>query len=102
MNFDWGGNKVDVLCCIFVMDIVGDNVMKVFIINYEFDFYCFLNNLEGMKRVIYFDKIDKIIIVILIFLLEIYLEMNLECNISIRILFLLKYKNKFIWKGDKI
>lgn len=78
MNFDWGGNKVDVLWCIFVMDIVGDNVMKVFIIEYEYDFYCFLNDLEVKKRVIYFKIIGKIIInYILMELLEIYLvEMN--------------------------
>lgn len=42
LNFDWGGNKVDVLWCIFVMDIVGDNVMKVFIIECEDDFNEFL------------------------------------------------------------
>lgn len=78
MNFDWGGNIVDVLWCIDIMDIVGDNVMKVFIIEYEYDFYCFLNDLEVMKRVICFKIIGKIIINNkLMELLEIYLvEMN--------------------------
>lgn len=76
MNFDWGGNKVDVLWCIFVKDIVGDNVMKVFIIECEYEFYCFLNNLEFKKKIICFEKIGKIIINILIILLEIYLKMN--------------------------
>lgn len=76
MNFDWGGNKVDVLYCIFLMDIVGDNVMKVFIIEYEYDFYCFLNNLEDKKIVIYFKIMGKVIFIILIFLLKIYMKMN--------------------------
>lgn len=76
--------------------------MKAFITNHEFDFHCFLNNLEGMKRAIHPDKTDKITIVTPISLLETYLEMNPECNISTRISSLPKYKNKFIWKGDKI
>lgn len=102
MNFDWGGNKVDASWCPLVTDIVGDNVMKAYITNYEFDFHSFLENLEGMKRAIHPEKTDKITIILPTYLLETYLEMNPECDLETRISSLPKYNNKLTLRRNKI
>lgn len=102
LNFDWGGNKVDASWCTLVTDIVGDNVMKAFITECEYDFHCFLNNLEVTKRTICPEKTGRVTIKTPISLLETYLEMNPECDIETRISSLPKYENKLICIGDKI
>lgn len=104
MNFDWGGNTVDASWCTDITDIVGDNVMKAFITEYEYDFHCFLNDLEATKRVICPKTTGKITINNKpMELLETYLvEMNQECDIKTRISSLPKYKNKLFWVGDKL
>lgn len=102
MNVDWGGNEVDASWCTLITDIVGDNVMKAFITNHEFDFHCFLNELQFTNRAIRSEETGKVTITTPPFLLETYLEMNPECNINTRISSLPKYKNKLIWIADKI
>lgn len=102
MNFDWGGNKVDASYCTLLTDIVGDNVMKAFITEYEHDFHCFLNNLEDKKIAIYPKTTGKVTLITPISLLKTYMKMNQECDIKTRISSLPKYKNKLFWVGDKL
>lgn len=75
-----------------MVDIVGKDVMEIFIFKNKYDFFYFMRDFEVKKCIINFELNDKVIFIILVSLLDIFFEKNLG-SIILDVVLNFKYKN---------
>lgn len=101
-NFDWDENKVKASLCSLLTDIVGDDVMKAFLSEFEDDFHKFLAYFEMRKRLLSPKRTGKFTLSIPSSLIETFTEMNPESDINEMIASKPKYNERVIFVADKL
>lgn len=75
-----------------MVDIVGKDVVEIFIFKNKYDFFYFMRDFEVKKSIINFELDGLVIFIVLVSLLEIFFEKNLG-SIIMDVVLNFKYKN---------